>query len=297
MKAIRGKKALVTGAASGIGRALALALARQGVDLYLVDIETQQLEATAQAARLDGVEVIARVCDLCEPAEVSAAVASVLSVWNGVDILVNNAGLAYYGPTHNMTDVQWHRIIAVNLLAPIQLARELIPTLAARDEAHILNVCSVFGLVPQRKVTAYQTTKFGLVGFTAALRAEYSRGGIGVTALCPGLVSTPMLESAERGLPDKRLPLPPRWLMTTPDRVAAASIAAIRRNRGLVVVAPLAHVMWWVMRFSPRLVDWISREGWRGRRRIDVAADLRARDESQVRNISGPGGGTQLPGS
>jgi 3-oxoacyl-[acyl-carrier protein] reductase len=281
MKTIRGKKALVTGAASGIGRALALALAQQGADLYLLDLDGQQLEATARDARLSGTEVITRVCDLCDPAEISAAVASVLATWKGLDILVNNAGIAYYGPTHNMTGAQWHRIMAVNLLAPIQLARELIPTFADRDESHILNVCSVFGLVPQRKVTAYQTSKFGLVGFTAALRAEYARGGIGVTALCPGLVRTPMLESADKGLPDKRLPLPPRWLMTTPEHVAAVSIAAIRRNRGLVVVAPLAHVMWWVMRLSPRLVDWISREGWRGRRKIDVAADLRARDQPQ----------------
>jgi 3-oxoacyl-[acyl-carrier protein] reductase len=281
MKTIRGKKALVTGAASGIGRALALALAQQGADLYLVDLDGQQLEATARDARLCGTEVITRVCDLCDPAEISAAVASVLATWKGLDILVNNAGIAYYGPTHNMTGAQWHRIMAVNLLAPIQLARELIPTFADRDESHILNVCSVFGLVPQRKVTAYQTSKFGLVGFTAALRAEYARGGIGVTALCPGLVRTPMLESADKGLPDKRLPLPPRWLMTTPEHVAAVSIAAIRRNRGLVVVAPLAHVMWWAMRLSPRLVDWISREGWRGRRKIDVAADLRARDQPQ----------------
>lgn len=278
MRMIRGKKAFVTGAASGIGRALGLALARQGADLFLVDIDGEGLRAIAEEARSHGVEVVTRVCNLREPNEISAAVVAGLATWARIDILVNNAGVAYYGPTHNMTAAQWDRVLAVNLLAPIQLVREFLPTLAALDEAHILNVCSVFGLVTQRKVTAYQTTKFGMVGLSLALRAEYGRAGVGVTALCPGLVRTSMLEVAERGRPDKRLPLPPAFLMTTAEHVADRAIAAIRRNKGIVVVSPLARLMWWTMRLAPGLVDWVSREGWRHPRRIDVAADLAARD-------------------
>src|SRR5262249_54724362 len=158
---------------------------------------------------------------------------------------------------------------AVNLLAPIRLIHDFLPTLASQDEAHILNMCSVFGLVTQRKLTAYQTTKFGMVGLSLALRAEYARGGIGVTALCPGLVRTTMLESAERGRPDKRLPLPPAFLMTSPEHVAERALAAIRRNQGIVVVSPLARLMWWTMRLAPGLIDWLSREGWRRKSRID----------------------------
>ena len=295
MKIIRGKKALVTGAASGIGRAIALALAREGADLYLVDIDAQRLQATAGEARGHCVEVVTKICNLCEPAEITATVTSLLAAWRRLDILVNNAGVAYYGPTHNMTAAQWHRVMSVNLSAPIQLVRELLPVLAAQDDAHILNVCSVFGLVTQRKVTAYQTTKFGMVGFTLALRAEYSRGGVGVTALCPGLVRTAMLEVAEKGRPDKRLPLPPAWLMTTSEHVAARAIKAIRRNHGIVVVSPFARLMWWVMRLSPGLVDWVSREAWRGRRKIDVAGDLAARDlwtaQQHARGTGGDGHG------
>jgi 3-oxoacyl-[acyl-carrier protein] reductase len=279
MRIIRGKKAFVSGAALGIGRALALALAREGAELYLVDVDADKLADTAAQARAHGVEVVTRTCNLCEPSEISAAVNAVLQAWGRIDILVNNAGVAYYGPTHNMTAAQWDRLLAVNLLAPIQLIREFLPTLAGQDEAHILNMCSVFGLVTQRKVTAYQTTKFGMVGLSLALRAEYARGGIGVTALCPGLVRTTMLESAERGRPDKRLPLPPAFLMTVPEHVAERALAAIRRNKGLVVVSPLARLMWWTMRLAPGLIDWLSREGWRRRSPIDVAADLRALDQ------------------
>jgi 3-oxoacyl-[acyl-carrier protein] reductase len=279
MKMIRGKRALVTGAASGIGRAIALALAREGADLYLIDIDAEKLQAAACEAERHGAETVTSVCDLCVPEQISATVARLLAGGRSLDILVNNAGIAYYGPTHNMTAEQWHRVMSVNLLAPIQLVRELMPVLAERDDAYVLNVCSVFGLVTQRKVTAYQTTKFGMVGFTLALRAEYARPGFGVTALCPGLVRTPMLEMAEKGRPDKRLPLPPAWLMTTPEHVADAAITAMRRNRGIVVVSPLAQLMWWIVRLAPGLVDWVSREGWRSRRKVDIAADLKAREE------------------
>src|SRR5438270_12195392 len=115
MRIIRGRRAMVTGAANGIGRAVALALAAEGADLFLVDIDSENLDATAEGARGYGVEVVTHVCDLAEPAQVSASVECVRR-WGGLNILINNAGLAYYGPTHLMTDAQWNRIMAVNLL-------------------------------------------------------------------------------------------------------------------------------------------------------------------------------------
>src|SRR5262249_13826453 len=137
MKFIRGRKALVTGAASGIGRAIALALAREGADLFLLDIEEAKLAATSREAERAGVSVIPRVCDLADGSEISAAVREVSEKWGALNILVNNAGITYYGPTLQMTQALWERLIAVNLLAPIQLTRELLPMLAAQDEAHI----------------------------------------------------------------------------------------------------------------------------------------------------------------
>jgi short-subunit dehydrogenase len=270
MRGIRGKKALVTGAASGIGRALAVALANEGADLYLLDEDEVKLAAAAGEAQGFGVTVKTRVCDLTRSAEISAAVKSVLSDWRGLNILVNNAGTAYYGPTHDMTVEQWETIIAVNLLAPIQFIRELMPTLLAQDEAHVVNVCSIFGLVPLRKGAAYQASKFGLVGLSAALRAEYGRD-IGVTALCPGFVHTPMLDRCLAGGPGQRPRVIPDWLCASPEQVAAAAVRAIRRNKGLVVVTPAARLLWWLARISPGLLDWMTRQGWRGRRRTGAA--------------------------
>jgi 3-oxoacyl-[acyl-carrier protein] reductase len=144
------------------------------------------------------------------------------------------------------------------------------PTLLAQDEAHIVNVCSIFGLVPLRKGAAYQTSKFGLVGLSAALRAEYGRD-IGVTALCPGFVRTAMLETfatADAGQPRHVIPA---WLCASPETVAAAAVRALRRNRGLVVITPAARLLWWLARLSPGLLDWLTRQGWRGKRRKDIA--------------------------
>ena len=173
MKTIRGKRALVTGAASGLGRGIALALAREGADLYLLDIDQVGLASVADEATALGVSVLTDRCDLAQPTEITHAVQTMLMKWEHIDILVNNAGIAYYGPTQLMTDSQWSRLMGVNLLAPIQMTRELLPTLRSRPNAHILNVCSISGLVAGGRFAAYHTSKFGLIGFTAALRAVF----------------------------------------------------------------------------------------------------------------------------
>jgi 3-oxoacyl-[acyl-carrier protein] reductase len=271
MQVIRGKKALVTGAASGIGRAIALALAREGADIHLVDIDEPRLAATAHEGQAFGVKVVTSICDLAEPSQITATVKSLQAGWGALDILVNNAGIAYFGPTHEMTAEQWSRMLAINLLAPIQLVRELTPLLATQEEAHILNVCSILGLVPIRKAVAYQTTKFGLVGFSVSLRADYSRGQIGVTALCPGFVLTPMIEVSVPGIPGQRRPRVRAWACTTAEKVAERAMRAIRRNQGIVVVSPVAQLLWWAARLFPGLLDRLVRKRRRRSKPIDVA--------------------------
>ena len=251
MNRLAGKKALVTGAAAGIGRAIALALAREGVNLYLVDVNETELDEVVAEAACHGVQAIARRCDVACDKEVSATVRAVLDAWDELDILVNNAGVAYYGPTDKMTGAQWDRLLAINLLAPIQFTRELLPTLLSRPEAHVLNVCSIAGLVALPKLAAYQVSKFGLVGFSESLRAEYGRSGLGVTALCPGFVKTDLLRRAIEGSRSKRVCVRSPVLCTTPEKVAAKAVSAIRRDRGLVIVTPLARLAWFLKRMTP----------------------------------------------
>lgn len=265
METIRGKRALVTGAASGIGRAIALALAREGADLLLVDIDEQGLRATASAAQKLNCKAVTAVCDLSQAGEITATVEACRAGFGGFDILVNGAGVVIYGPAEEMTAERWSAVMSVNLFAPIQLARELLPLMSARNEGHILNVCSVAGLVPARKLIAYQTSKFALVGFSLALRSELGAQNVGVTALCPGLVDTPMLDRFAPSWLRKSVSLGPLSLVTSPDAVARAAIASIRRNRGLVVVSFGGWLIWWLYRLFPGLLLWLFRR----RRRPD----------------------------
>jgi len=272
MRKIRGKTALITGAASGIGRAIALRLADEGATLFLVDIDEKGLADTASAAKQHGVEVVTRRCNVAEPREVSAAVSEAISRWDGVDILVNNAGITYYGKVERMAADHWDRLMRVNLLSHIQFTYELLPSLLARPEAHVLNVCSVLGLVGMPKVTAYCAAKFGMVGFSEALRNELGRQGLGVTALCPGFVRTNLFTNAPLEANVEEHKLPPEAITTTPERVANAAVKAIYRNRRLVVMEPFARLMYATKRFAPWLLDGIFHLGRRKRVARKMAA-------------------------
>ncbi|HTQ39361.1 MAG TPA: SDR family oxidoreductase [Pirellulales bacterium] len=271
MKHLKGKRCFLTGAASGIGRALALRLAGEGVHLYLVDVDAAGLQTIVDECRRRGVVAVGRPCDLSQPTQISAAIADLLARWKYIDLLVNNAGVAYYGPTEKMTGPQWDWLMSINLLAPVQITRELLPTLLARNGAHILNVCSISGIVAGGRFSAYHTSKFGLTGFTEALRAEYNRKGIGVTNLCPGPVSSNLYNRAisgrSRGQP---VPNPPAWLSASPDYVARRGVSGIKRNKRLVLVTPLARLLFALKRISPAFLDSLNHVT---RRRRPVPAD------------------------
>lgn len=274
MQSLCGKKGLVTGAASGIGREISLQLAAEGVDLFLLDIEAGGLTETAETASLLGAQVFTQHCDLSDPQQITDAVQAVLDEWGSLDLLVNNAGVAFYGPTHTMTAAQWDWLLAINLLAPIQMTRELLPTLINRPEAHIVNVSSICGIVSGSRFSAYQVSKFGLLGFSEALRAEYSRLGLGVSTICPGPVATRLFETAPCGRADKKTPVPPHWLCSTPEVVAQKTIKAIYQDKGLTLVGWVAYVLYYMKRFAPWALDLAHRFG-RHRRMQKKAEQLK----------------------
>jgi 3-oxoacyl-[acyl-carrier protein] reductase len=276
MKTLRGRTAFVTGAASGIGRAIAIALAREGVNLVLSDHEADGLASAQSDATKLGVSATIAMCDLTQPAEIAEMLDRLFST-GPLHILVNCAGIALYGQQRSVSVGDWRDLMAVNLLAPMQITTHLINVLARSDEAHIVNMSSIFGLVPARGLAAYQASKYGLVGFTLALRNDYHRKNFGVSVICPGLVRTAMVEPDGPSKIYAKLPRLPAWLFTTPERVAEVTVNAIKRDKGLVVITFAAHVIWYLNRFFPGLVDLLNREGWRSRGAIipqDEMGDL-----------------------
>jgi short-subunit dehydrogenase len=266
MKKLRGKWAVVTGAGSGIGQAIARRLAHEGTHLWLIDRNADALETVSAECRRLGVLVELRVVDLTVEEEIESLAAELLDADTPIDVLVNNAGVAYYGATSAMEDEAWNQLMAVNLHAPVLLTRRLLPRLLEQPEAHVLNVSSILGLVAHRKACAYHVSKFAMVGFSEALRAEFTRAGLGVTVLCPGFVTTRLFDRGMVGASETAFKPPPAWLCATPEKVAAKAIRGIQRNRRMVLVTPLAHALHTFKRFFPGLLDWLQTRRSRRRR-------------------------------
>jgi short-subunit dehydrogenase len=257
VKLTRTTKAIVTGAASGIGRATALALAAKGVALWLTDIDAPGLQRTAEQASALGVQVEATVCDLLQPGAVDDLAAQILRHWPDPTLLVNSAGITAYGRTHELDEKTWDRVLGLNLHVPIRLTNALLPALTVQRQAHVVNLCSIFGLTAMPYIAPYQTSKFGLVGYSLALDAEYGRRGFGVTAVCPGIVRTPLIAGLKAASGLKI----PATIGLTPEFVARRIVRAVERNAGLIVLAPSAYLSWRLMRISPGLMRWFHRSG------------------------------------
>lgn len=193
---LQGKAAIVTGAASGIGRAIALALSREGADLVLADIDTAGCERTLalmRAARADARGEIIRA-DAGQYADHEATVNAALDAYGGLDIAVNNAGIGGEAKiTGEMSPEGWRRVIDVNLNGVFYAMHAQLPALLARGGGSIVNIASILGQVGWRTAAAYVASKHGVVGLTRTAALEYAERGIRVNAVGPGFVETPIL--------------------------------------------------------------------------------------------------------
>ena len=220
-----GSVALVTGASSGIGRATATRLAELGAQVLVAGRDRGALEALAAST---GARVL--VADLSDPVAVQRVAQEALAAAGRIDILINNAGVGWAGPFEGTDPAAIEKLVAVNLLAPIQLTRALLPGMLARSRGRIVNVASIAGHVGVRGEVVYAATKAGLVGFSESLRFELAGTGVGVSLVSPGVVATRFFE--RRGTPYTRAwPRP-----IAPERVAEVLVRAIREDRDEVVV-------------------------------------------------------------
>jgi len=184
-----GKFALVTGAASGLGRGTALALARAGANIFAVDVNPAGLEETATAIRALGRQAVAHTTDLSIAENCAAAVDAAIAHYGHLDALCNVAGLIMFTNTPEMKIADWNKTIAVNLSAPFHLCQAAIPHLLARDGA-IVNVSSTAAFIGEAYAAAYCASKAGLLQLTKALAMEYQKKPIRINAIAPGGMMT-----------------------------------------------------------------------------------------------------------
>src|SRR5215468_130228 len=192
-----GKSVLVTGAGSGIGKATALACVRRGGRLSICDVDESGLEATAAEIRALGGSVSARRVDVADREAMRAFADAVHAEVEAVDLLINNAGVAIGGGFLHTSLDDWSWITSINIMGVVHGCHYFVPAMVGRGRGgHVVNVASAAGYLASAVLAAYATTKFGVVGLSEALRDELVPYGIGVTAVCPGLVNTAITRNA-----------------------------------------------------------------------------------------------------
>lgn len=252
------KTVLVTGAGSGIGRSLALLCARRGADLVISDVEPERLAATEQALSAFGGDVCARTVDVADRDAMRAFSEEVGTEVGPIDLLVNNAGVGMAGGILDTTLDDWDWIVSINLMGVVHGLHFFLPAMIERGSGHVVNLASMAAYNASGDMPAYAATKYAVLGLSESLSEELRPIGIGVTAVCPGIINTSIIADTRlRGADDgarERIDAFYNKRAYGPDRVAANILKSVARGRTIAPVSPEAWFGYGVKRLSPRLM-------------------------------------------
>lgn len=259
MKHFDDRVAAITGAASGIGRALALDLARRGAHLALSDVDEEGLAETADRARGRSVTVTATRVDVADREAVRTWAEQVVADHGRVNLVVNNAGVGLGARVADMSydDAEW--LMGINFWGVVHGTKAFLPHLRAAGEGHVVNISSVFGLVGIPSQSAYNAAKFAVRGFTEALRIELDqdRCGVSATAIHPGGIKTNIARNARMdpsmGDPDEARHEIERLFTTSPERAAEVIVRAVQMDKRRAMIGPDGHAIDVLARLSPTL--------------------------------------------
>lgn len=259
LSSLAGRRVLVTGAASGIGRAAAIAAAAEGATLVLTDRDGQRLDSAVSEIEAGGGDVgYFAAADVSDIEQIRSFAGAVDAAVGTMDVVMNVAGVSAWGTVTNLEHRHWRTMVDVNLMGPIHVIECFVPAMIAdRRGGHLVNVSSAAGLIGMPWHAAYSASKFGLRGVSEVLRFDLRRHGIGVSLVCPGGVATPLTETVEIAGVDKtsprfaKLQAGFRKRAVTPERAAAAILHGVHRDRYLIYTSPDVRAIHLLQRYFP----------------------------------------------
>jgi len=259
-KKMANKVAFITGGASGIGRALA----EQGVEVVLADRQAALAEEVAYAIRQAGGKASAHELDVRDPEQFQRVVDETVARTGRIDYLFNNAGIGVAGEIAAYTLADWDDVFDVNLRGVAYGVQAVYPVMRAQRSGHIVNTASMAGLLPTGEAGSYVASKHAVVGLSKVLRVEAKQHGVRVSALCPGVIRTPIMMGGEYGRtnlpPDAEQTMMKLWEQLKPmdARVfARRTLRKVARNAPIIIVPSWWKLLWFVERLSPRLSLWL----------------------------------------
>ncbi len=255
------KVVLITGGASGIGRALGIELGRRAAKVVFTDLDPVGAEAAAQQARDLGAAAESVALDVTDLDAFRDRVNELVETHGRIDILFNNAGIGVTGEVRDLPSDAWSRVIEVNLKGVVHGVQAVYPHMLRQGFGHIANTACVAGLVPLPMTSAYSATKHAVVGLSGSMRGEAAQAGVRVSVICPGIVDTDMFDSIEYFGVDKQALLAPIGrAMMTPEICAKKILRGVEKNRAVILIGLHARLMWWLYRLAPR--PFLRSIGW-----------------------------------
>ena len=268
-----GSVCLVTGGASGIGKALCAELARRGARVIIADINTELGQQTAAEIAPSGNRAKFVCLDVTDYAAFEKLVADTISEFGRLDYLFNNAGIAIIGEARDNSYEDWCKVIDTDLYGPVHGVVAAYPRMVQQGFGHIINIASVAGLVAPPDIASYTASKHGVVGLSLALRIEGADLGVKVSVVCPGFIQTPIYDSRLIKLDRERmLAEAPKGM--PPAKCAQHILKGVQQNKAIILVTVMARIMYWLHRISPGLYLLVGRHFVREMRkkyRIDDA--------------------------
>ena len=278
MSFFKDKVAIVTGAGSGIGKALAEALAAQGAKLVVSDLNEDRIAQVETEFSKKNRECTAYTLDVRDAQAVQDMMDATMEKYGRINLLFNNAGIAIGGEAKDCQLEDWRNVLDVNLYGVVNGVAAAYPLMVEQGYGHIINTASIEGLCPFPGTASYVASKYGVVGLSHSLRLEGAARGVKVSVICPGYIKTAIFEDSKLvGLTEDELGKvrPPEWIGITPEHCAAIVLRGVEKNKATIVVTTFAKILAAINRISPAAMQWMMASSFKNALKKRAKAQLK----------------------